>query len=343
MDNQNKPLISYGPIAGVVLIGGGQLLKEICLWTKLKNLPIKVITSPRHANELQEGTKLSDFLFQQKIKHLIVEQISDVSVIPFLADTKNYFYLSLSAAWIFKTELIVQLFNDRLFNLHGTGLPQNRGGGGFSWQIMMGCKFGFCVLHRVDGGVDTGDIIAIDEFIYPAIARIPHDYEKISLKKNFNFIVNFIETHLKGSIMSHSIRQSEWLSTYWPRLNTELNGFVDWNMDSSQIEKFICAFDYPYKGASTFINDKKVFLRKVSLSSQEGSFHPFQFGLIFRKSNNWICVAVKGSVLIVEDVRDENNNNIFNEIKIGDRFFTPQTFLEKATKRPIYTPIGLKN
>jgi methionyl-tRNA formyltransferase len=342
MTNKIKLLNSYGPIAGILLIGGGQLLRKISLWSKSKTVPLKVITSPRHAAELQDGLKLSDFLIQQKIDHLIVEQISDLSVISFVADTKNYFYLSLGAAWIFKSELIVQLFNDRLFNLHSTRLPQNRGGGGFSWQIMMGNKFGFCVLHRVDGGVDTGDIIAMDEFIYPSTARIPRDYETISLNKNFNFIIKFIEIYQKETKPIHSLRQSDWLSTYWPRLHTELNGFIDWNMDSNEIEKFICAFDYPYKGASTFINDTKVFLRTVSLSEQEGSFHSFQTGLIYRKSNNWVCVAVKGATLIVEDIRDQNNNNIFSEIKIGDRFYTPQIFLESAMKRPIYTSIGLK-
>src|SRR5690606_35032437 len=152
-----------------------------------ENMPVKVLTSPRHAQEVQDDIKLSDFLVQQHIEHVVVEQISDPSVVSFLADTKNYFYLSLGAAWIVKSELIEKLFNNRLFNVHGTRLPQNRGGGGFSWQIMMGNRFGFCVLHQVDGGVDTGDIIATDEFIYPPAARTPSDYEKIYLSKNFSF------------------------------------------------------------------------------------------------------------------------------------------------------------
>ncbi len=334
--------MSYGPIQGILLLGGGKLLRQIALWAVSEGPPVKVITSLRHALEVDDGIVLSDFLVKHKIKHLVVEQITDSSVASFLENTKGYFYLSIGAAWIFKSELIERLFNNQLFNLHGTRLPQNRGGGGFSWQIMMGNRFGFCVLHQVDGGVDTGDIIATREFIYPPTARIPQDYEEIYVNNNFDFVIDFIEAHRSDEEILKPIRQSEWFSTYWPRLNTELNGFIDWNLGFDELERFICAFDFPYKGASTFLNDKKVFLRKVSVSAQDGHFHSFQRGLIYRKSNDWFCVALKGAALIVEDIRDENGDSIMTDVKVGDRFYTPQTFLENAMSRVIYTSQGLK-
>jgi len=335
-------LTSYGPIEGIVLLGGGRLLRQIALWAVSEGAPLKVITSPRHAEEIDDGETLLDFCLRQKIKHLVVEQITEQSVVSFLSDTQQYFYLSLGAAWIFKSEVIEKLFNNQLFNLHGTRLPQNRGGGGFSWQIMMGNRFGFCVLHQVDGGVDTGDIIATDEFIYPPTARIPEDYEKIYLSKNLDFVIDFIEAHRNGAEVVKPIRQSEWFSTYWPRLNTELNGYVDWSLSANEVERFICAFDAPYKGASTFLNGKKVFLRKVSISAQDGSFHSFQSGLIYRKSKEWVCVAIRGATLIIEEIRNEDNSNILSNVKVGDRLYTPQSFIENAMDRVIYTPAGLK-
>ena len=57
-----------------------------------------------------------------------------------------------------KNSTISSLFKNKLFNLHSTGLPQNRGGGGFSWQIMMGVK-SVTARHLVDNGIDTGPII----------------------------------------------------------------------------------------------------------------------------------------------------------------------------------------
>ena len=101
--------------------------------------------------------------------------------------------MSIGAAWIFKDYVIKDLFKKKLYNMHGTRLPQNRGGGGFSWQIMMGNRLGFCQLHLVDKGVDTGDIIKTEEFLYPPSCRIPKDYINLYREKNMHFITSFIK------------------------------------------------------------------------------------------------------------------------------------------------------
>ena len=53
-------------------------------------------------------------------------------------------------------------------------------------------------------------------------------------------------------------------STYWPRLKTDINGWVDWSLKIDSIERFICAFDEPYSGAKTFLGNKTVSLKSVS-------------------------------------------------------------------------------
>ena len=62
--------------------------------------------------------------------------------------------------------------------------------------------------------------------------------------------------------------QPEYLGLYLPKLNTLKNGFIDWNKSSSEIYRFICAFDDPYQGV--FLNriiKKKIFLKDVFLQS----------------------------------------------------------------------------
>jgi methionyl-tRNA formyltransferase len=335
-------LTSLGPIKGLVILGGGLLLKKLCLWAKFENLPIKIITSPRHNLEVSETESLSDFLVSHHVDNISVENISHDSVASFLNDTRDYFYLSLGAAWIFKNSLIQSLFDNRLLNLHGTRLPQNRGGGGFSWQILMGNKFGFCCLHRVDGGIDTGEIIAFDEFLYPSALRKPIDYENYYIEKNLNFLCEFIDKVRAASLPLNPIRQSESFSTYWPRLNTEINSWLNWSWSPIDIEKFICAFDDPYAGAQTLLNGKKVSIKDVCLSPQDGDFHAYQSGIIYRKSKSWICVALNGSTLVVEGLYDAEGNNILSSIVVGDRFTTPASLLDSAVARPTYTPSGMK-
>ena len=344
MEKQNNcnQLKNYGPINGIVLLGGGGLLRKLCLWAKSEGAPIKVITSPRHNNEIINNQSLADFLLQKNVENISVDDISSEEVNSFLTGTNDYFYLSLGAAWIFKESVIKSLFNNRLLNEHGARMPQNRGGGGFSWQILMGNKFGFCVLHNVDGGIDTGEIIAFDEFLYPANFRKPIDFENYHIEKNLDFIINFIEKYRSKNLPLNPIVQSEYFSTYWPRLNTEINGWINWQLDPIDIERFICAFDEPYSGAQTLLNDNKVKIKNVSLSTQDSVFHPYQTGIVYRKHKSWICVALKDSSLIIEGLYDEQGKDILHSVSLGDRFTTPALLLENSFSRPVYTSNGLK-
>ena len=70
--------------------------------------------------------------------------------------------------------------------------------------------------------------------------------------------------------------QLEYLSIYWPRLSTEHHGYVDWSWSLKDIERFICAFDEPYPGASTYIGSRKVHLKEGYADFNDGLFHPFQ-------------------------------------------------------------------
>jgi len=331
-----------GPISGLVLLGGGQLLRQLALWSKEKNIPVKVITAPRHAKEKENGCTLENFLIEYRIEALIVEDISSDSVKDFVGDPDKKFMLSLGAAWIFKKSVIKNIFHNKLLNLHSTCLPKNRGGGGFSWKIMMGDRVGNCLIHLVDSGIDTGSIVAFEEYVFPPSARIPVDYQTVSVKKDFFFVTGLIEECYAGPINANQISQPEYLSTYWPRLNTDLNGWVDWRWSALQLERFICAFDDPYPGARTFLGEVQVRVKKTSVTSLEDSYHPFQYGLIYRTKSDCCFVATKAGSLIIESVLDESGKEIIHKVRVGDRFSTPCCHLETAMSRPVYTPLGLK-
>ena len=54
-------------------------------------------------------------------------------------------------------------------------------------------------------------------------------------------------------------------------------------MDSYDLFNFINAFDEPYKGASTFLNNGnfgKLYLKKVHLHGGDSSNHPFMSGIV---------------------------------------------------------------
>ncbi len=283
-----------------------------------------------------------DLLVKENVDFIVTKDIGTEETRSFLTDLSDAFYLSIGAAWIFGAEVIGTVFEGRLFNLHGTRLPQNRGGGGFSWQIMMGNRLGFCQMHLVDSGVDTGDIVRTREFLYPPQCRKPADYQQHYLKENLVFVTDFFREIRREGVSLDTTRQSEYFSTYWPRLSTEINAWIDWNESVDSIERFICAFDDPYEGAKTLLNGEKVFIKEVCADYSDPQFHAFQSGIVFRKSSDWISVCTNGGTLIVQSITDEGKNSLLEGIKVGDRLFTPHSMLSERANRVAYTPSGLK-
>ena len=118
-------------------------------------------------------------------------------------------------------------------------------------------------------------------------------------------------------------------------------------MDSYDLFNFINAFDEPYKGASTFINNGnfgKLYLKKVHLHGGDSSNHPYMSGIVSRHDKNWIVVSTKSKhMILVEEVLDRKGNNIISKIKAGDRFYTPYQELEKSKKnKTTFNSKGLK-
>lgn len=332
--------INFGDIENFVLFGGGKFLVHVAMKLKSEGFKVVVFTADRHLNEVIDGKSLRVLLEENFIIYHESEDINkDAMVSDYISD--KTIGLSFGAAWIFKKDFIDK-FHGKLINFHGTRLPQNRGAGGFTWQILRQNKLGFCLMHQVDYGVDTGDIIKYREFLYPHSCKVPADFMEYHIKENISFFEEFL-IEIKSKKNIECISQPEYLSIYWPRLNTLKQAFIDWSWGLKDIENFINAFDEPYAGGSTFLNNKRVFLKECYSDYNDGQFHPFQSGIVYRKSNKAIFIAAKEGTLILKKVMDEVNNNIINDIRIGDRFFTPSKYLEDAKLfRATYTPSGLK-
>lgn len=302
---------------------------------------VALITSPRHAEEEIDGQTLLEAAKAAGIATVVAEKLSDPGVAEAIGDIDSCFALSLGAAWIFKPDWIEQSLRGKLFNLHGTRLPQNRGGGGFSWQILTGNRLGFCQLHMVDGGIDTGDIVATEEFVYLAACRIPADFEAVYQQKVVEFTQRILDRVFAGPVEFERKTQSEYLSSYWPRLNTEKQAWIDWGWPAWQIERFCNAFDEPYMGSGTFWNGQEIRLKSVQADYNDQETHPFMSGLVYRNNGRWLHVACTGGSLIVEQAIAEGKN-VVGDIAVGDRLYTPSEKIEQIGDRVIYTSKGLK-
>ena len=340
---QNKTKC-FGTIDKYLLFGGGLLLIHTARRLKELGFQVLTITSQRHSIETRsidsKTNTLIDWLEQDQIEYVISDDITtDAQVLNAISD--KTIGLSFGAGWIFKQEFI-DLFKGNLLNMHGAQLPRNRGGGGFSWRILQGDRVGVSLIHKIDSGVDTGDIVFSEEYIYPETCKVPLDFLEYSVKK-YNELLNVFFHKVSNQDLFKISSQDEKFSTYWPRLSTEVHGYINWNWTLEDIERFICAFDDPYDGASTFLHKTKVRIKKCHSSYEDGDFHPFQTGLIYRKIDNCIFVATEKGSIVVNEILDVTGNNLMETLKVGDRLYTPQEFINSSMQyRAIYTPVGLK-
>jgi len=130
----------------------------------------------------------------------------------------------------------------------------------------------------------------------------------------------------------------ESVTEYWPRLNTDLHGWIDWSWSLRDIEAFCHAFSFPHSGAKTTIRGATARLKSVDVVLGR-TYHPFQRGLVFRiGQDGGIWIAHPEGVLLVREFELDDSSMA---VRLGDRFFTPVAHLENALSRRVqYLPSG---
>lgn len=339
MSTTKNKKFNFGNVAKVILLGGGATLRYLAQELLKKNIEVFVFTADRLLSEESNGISFKSFLEKEKINFLSIDKINSSAVSEHL--TFGTMGISFGAPWIFKQE-VIDLFNGKLINLHSRNLPKNRGAGGPSWMILNRDRESACLLHQVDTGIDTGDIIAKKAFTFPDSCIIPQDYIEYEQEMNKEFLNSFIKDILNNKDFELA-EQDNSTSTYFPRLYSEKHAYINWDWTGEEILRFSHAFDDPYCGAITFVNDEKVYLKKCRKAEDGNVFHGFLAGNIYRIYKNEVYVATRDYGLAFSVVLDENKKN-YSKLKEGFRFFTPIKKIEEAKKfLAVYNSKGIIN
>ena len=325
MVKNNK--IFFKNLKNVVIFGFKKNLKEIIDYNKLLNIKTYLINNKKKKIQKIKNCKIHIFKelksnFEKKLK-------KDIKV-------DETLFISFGSRYIFKKRMILDFFKRNIINFYPTRLPLDAGGADISWKIMKHDRICNQLCHLVDENIDTGPIISNRSSIIPKALSTPEEIANYQEKQSLVFYKDLISKLSSGQSFN-LVQQPKYFGSYNPRLNTLKDGFIDWNFESLDLINFINAFDAPYQGASTFVTNKKfkkVFIKKVQLHGGDGINHPYMAGLIQRHDKNWIIVSTASKFkLIIEEVYDENNTNIINSLKVGDRFYTPVEFLDNSKKK----------
>lgn len=338
--------ITFGKIERIIILGGSRITAALLRELAGKEIEVLLYTSSRHYNEVvdDDGNTLKQVASLTGISSVVSENINtDESIGNNVTD--KTLGLAIGAAWMFEPKTAA-LFNGRLLDFMGIALPQYRGGAHYTWQILVGNKTGACNLQIIHGGEHTfhkGEIIKRRDYFFPASARNPKDYFDAAIKEELDFLNIFFNEIFEGKEFSTSTLQ-ESFSSYYPFLNTLKHGWIDWSWNVNELDRFICAFDDPYVGASTYLGETRVFLKGCQTEPSEPDFHPFHAGLIYRRSASGVNIAARGGALLVRQILTKEGTNITKKIAEGQRLTTPRAELESAMAfDAIYGAKGLED
>jgi methionyl-tRNA formyltransferase len=284
-----------------------------------------------------DGRPLRTRLTELGIEPVDLAELDPASLAPLVRDGAAG--LLVNALWMVRRP-VLELFAGRLFNYHNARLPEERGAAAYSWKILSRNREGGLAIHAVTERLDDGDIVVESRLPFPEGCRTCADFYRFMAPYEVELFERFITALDEGSLVPR--RQDETASLYWPRLNTDLHGYVDWSWTADEIAAFVDAFDAPHPGASTFLDEIRVRLRGCRSTTKLGRFHPFQAGLIIRKAAHTLFIAARGGAVEVRDVVGENKQRLNDSVRLGTRFFTPVDLLEKARRsRVAYRATGV--
>ena len=119
--------------------------------------------------------------------------------------------------------------------------------------------------------------------------------KKISKIEN-KFLKEFISDFIKKKKFIKK-KQNNAESYYWPRLNSNKDGQIDWNWTAEEIINFIKSFSKPFDGSFSYLDNTRIKILDASLIKSKLKFHSFQNGLIFRFHKNFFYIANRDSYI----------------------------------------------
>lgn len=272
------------------LIFGGNRLKEdmpvtyIINFFKKHKINFLLITDSIHLNKKTKSKK--KFKFHLKKGEYISFKKLNIKKILNKIDVNTY-GISLNSIWKFP-DIIIKKFNGKLFNYHAADLPNSRGAANITWKILQNNFKNISInIHKVEKNFDTGNIVKTNK-INLKNNFLPREMLYLISKNEKKFLVDFIIKILKDEKMYEKKQNSQ--DFYWPRLNSDTDGKINWNWNVKDIALFIKAFSHPYNGSFAFINDTKIRIFNAK-EIKKKKFHPYQNGIVFRENTNKIFVA----------------------------------------------------
>lgn len=205
----------------------------------------------------KNSVEISNFAEENNIK-LFIGNPRKGKLASFINEADCEILLSINYLFLIEED-VIRKFKFPI-NFHGSLLPKYRGRTPHVWAIINNEKKTGITAHFIDKGCDTGDIIAQE-----TINILENDTGFTILEKYFLAYPKLVKKTL-GLIENKSfkrIKQNNLIATIYGKRTPE-NGYINWGWQKERIRNWVRAQAFPYPGAFTFYEGRKVIIDKVS-------------------------------------------------------------------------------
>ena len=221
-------------------------------------------------------------------------------------------------------------------NVHASILPKYRGAAPIQWAVLNGDKVTGVTTMYMDVGMDTGDIILVEETNIGEEETTGELWDRLS-KIGGKLLVKTLKQIEEGTAPR---KKQEEDFTMAPMLNKEMSK-IDWeNKTAGEIHNLVRGLN-PIMGAYTFLNDKKIKIWKTKVRTENELLELFPElkeylfkvkdlmpgTIMFASDKKGLFVKANEGIIEIKEIQGENAKRMpvgdflrGNEIMAGEIF-----------------------
>jgi len=249
------------------------------------------------------------------ILHKQVDRINDPKNIELIRSLQPDLIFVMGWSQLLSDE-IIKIPKIGIIGSHPTELPKYRGRAPIPWTILKNLKRSALTFFWINPGTDEGPIENQKFFEINNKDDASDIYEKIT-DIGKDMLLEDLTSIENGQIKKIPQDETKFIEN-WPKRKPE-DGKINWSKSSHEIYTLIRASTYPYPGAFTYFNKKKIKIWKAKISDDKSS----GIGKIMEIKDNEIKVGTGDTSIILKKLTSDIDNlekskNIFLSTNIGD-------------------------
>lgn len=261
-------------IMNICIAGKNNIAIDVCRYV-VEHYPQACIYALINRNEPGEDNWQHSYL-----KYILGEPRVTLSTLEQMYAIEDLIFISTEYDRILRPHLFKTKY---LYNIHFSLLPAYKGVYPSVWPILNGEEYAGVTLHKMDQGIDTGDIIAQEQFKLSNRETSFSLYTRL-IAEGAKLVVKHIDKLVSNHFKAHT--QQAKGSTYYSKKSIDYSNLtVDLNVTAVQLDRQVRAFYFPAYQVASIHNTP---IKSSKITRNRSIAKP---GTIVKETALWMKVA----------------------------------------------------